>query len=86
MTKSTTTQLDREVAAVFAPKLDFIVVQPTGVLPHFLYAWVNSQPYWLARRDVAKRLTRREAQRIVDQLNARGPINPAHIELAKQAP
>lgn len=65
----------------------FIVVQPTGFMPHFLYGFDEFGPRWLTRKDLAKRFTRREAQRIADQLNAKYPqqVNPVTIQPVKES-
>jgi len=64
----------------------FVVVQPTGFLPHFLYSWDGTNAHWLARLDLAKRYTRREAQRIADTLNAQRPaaVNPVTVQPVKE--
>lgn len=63
----------------------FVVVQPTGFMPYFLAApWSDGSDNWLTQRAYAKQFTRREAQRIVDRINAQRPINPAHIEPVKE--
>lgn len=49
-----------------------VVVAPTALLSYFLYAWnAEEEPRWLARLDLAKRFTAREARRVAAQLNAR---------------
>ncbi len=64
----------------------FIVVQPTGFLPHFLYSWDGANAHWLTRLDLAKKFSRHEAQRIANTLNAQRPtaVNPVTIQPVKE--
>jgi hypothetical protein len=62
----------------------FIVVQPTGFATYCYAQWSDGSDNWVVQRAYAKKLTRREAQRIVDKINASRPVNRAHIEPIKE--
>lgn len=52
----------------------WVVLQPTGFVPYFLYLWDGARTRWHPQLTTAKRFTRRAAQRIADQLNALSPL------------
>lgn len=66
----------------------FVVVAPTGFMPHFLYGFDEFGPRYLTRLDLAKRFTTRSAaQKIADQINAKypTPIHPVTVQPVKES-
>lgn len=67
--------------------MQFVVVAPTGFMPHFLYSYDEWGPRFLTRLDLAKRFpTRDAAQKAANAINAKypDPIHPCTVQPIKE--